>query len=268
MGESEHDAQELQHVQRWLRRREWWLWFSALAVTLLSAVVFLLSSFPALFLLKEHFYELRFGQAERGVLGLLLIFNSWMVYRQWYFRRLRKQAMEQGADESMVELDEDAEFDPVTGFYTRGSVEMQLGKEISRARRQETPLCLIAIHLDDLAELNARYGGATSDQVLQEFARRLRKAIRGCDFPVRLGGDDFLLMLPECDSGGGKIILDRIGTLEINLSGENIPVTYSAGWIDYQSGETPGDLLKRAGQLLQLYKKATKDTIAATTASS
>jgi diguanylate cyclase (GGDEF)-like protein len=268
MAEAGYGTQ--QSSLRRLGRREWWLWFSALTVTVLSALGLLLASLPSLFRHSDHFYEIRSDQAAQGIARLLLLFNFWLVYRLWLFRRLRRQGSEQSADS---ELDTDTDealspsaLDPVTGLYTRGSVEPHVGKEISRARRQKTPLGLIAIHLDDLTQLNERYGPATGEFILKEFAWRLKKACRGSDFVARLGGDDFLLVLPECGSSEIKLILDRLGTVEIDCSGENITLTYSAGRMEYQPGESPGDLIKRAGLMLQLYKKAAKDVISTTAA--
>src|SRR5258708_1420743 len=84
-------AQQAESGLRQLARREWWLWLSAFFVATLSAVAFVLSSFPSLFRHSEHFYEIRSDQARWGILCLLLLFNGWMLYRQWSFRRLRKQ---------------------------------------------------------------------------------------------------------------------------------------------------------------------------------
>jgi diguanylate cyclase (GGDEF)-like protein len=266
MTEASYGTQ--QSSLRRLGRREWWLWLSALAVTTLSALGLLLASFPSLFRHSDHFYEIRSDQAARGIVSLLLLFNAWLVYRLWFFRRLRRQGSEQSADSEWDtdEVLDPSALDPATGLYTRASVEPHVGKEIIRARRQKTPLGLIAIHLDDLTQLTERYGAATGELVLKEFAWRLKKACRGSDFVVRLGGDDFLLVLPECSSSEVKLILDRLGTVEINCSGENIPLTYSAGRIEYQPGESPGDLIKRAGLMLQLYKKAAKDAVSTTVA--
>lgn len=266
MAEAGYSTQ--QSSLRRLGRHEWWLWFSALAVTALSALGLLLASLPFLFRHSDHFYEIRSDQAERGIARLLLLFNFWLVYRLWLFRRLRRQGNEQSADSAWAtdEVLDSSALDPVTGLYTRASVEPHLGKEISRARRQKTPLGLIAIHLDDLTQLAERYGAATSEFVLKEFAWHLKKACRGSDFVARLGGDDFLLVLPECSASEIKLILDRLGTVEIECSGENIPLTHSAGQMEYQPGESPGDLIKRAGLMLQLYKKATKDVISTTAA--
>ena len=249
-----------------LERREWWLWLSAFVVTILSGIVFLLSSFPSLFLHSDRFFEIRSNQAKWAILGLLLLFNAWLVYRQWSFRRLRAQLTGLAGDpQSNLEGAYDpSRVDPVTGLYTRASVEQLLGKEVARARRQNSPLSLVALHLDDFAQLNQRYGCAVGDLILKEFANRLRKASRGNDFGVRLDSDDFLLVLPECSLSDARIASDRLGTLEMRCSGQDIALTYSVGWIDYKPGEVPSDLFKRAGDVLKLYKTASKDSSSTT----
>jgi diguanylate cyclase (GGDEF)-like protein len=151
-------------------------------------------------------------------------------------------------------------------LHTRGFIEQQLGKEIARARRQNTALSLATIHLDEFAEINKRYGQSAVDAGLKELARRLKKACRGSDFAVRLASDDFLLVLPECNLGEVKIVLNRLGVLEIACSGRKVNLAYTTGWVDYQAGDLPADLLKRALQLLHLYENAAKDNFASTLA--
>ena len=216
------------HLQR-LERREWWLWLSALVVTILSGTVFLLSSFPSLFLHSDRFFEIGFDQARWAILGLLLLFNTWLVYRQWSFRRLRGPLTELTGDpQSNSEgVYDPSRMDPITGLYTRASAEQLLGKEVARARRQNSPLSLVALHLDDFAQLNQRYGSTVGDLILKEFANRLRKASRGNDVGVRLGSDDFLLVLPECSLSDARIASDRLGNLEMKCSGHDIALTYS-----------------------------------------
>jgi len=237
-----------------LGRREWWLWLSALAVTTLSGIVFLLSSFPSLFLYSDHSFEIRSDQARWGILSLLLLFNTWLIYRQWSFRRLRRQLTELTGDPqaSREDVCDPSRMDLVTGLYTRASAEQWLGKEVARARRHNIPLSLVALHLDDFALLNQRYGSIAGDRILKEFGNRLEKASRGTDFGVRLGSDDFVLVLPECSLRDAQIVLDRLGTLEMKCSGQVIPLTYSVGWIDYKVGEVPSDLFKRVEDVLQL----------------
>jgi diguanylate cyclase (GGDEF)-like protein len=245
-----------------LARREWWLWFYTLVVTTLSGTVLLLSVFPSLFAGSDHFYEIRSSQARWAAFDLLLLFNAWLLYRQWIFRRERRKLTEGKAESPVNPGDSEAHdsfrIDPATGLYTRASFEHLLGKEVARSRRRKSPLSLVAIHIDDFAQFVQRFGSAASDVVIREFAVRLRKASRGADFGVRLGSDTFLLALPECSLNEAKLVLDRLGALEMDISGEDVTLTYSVGWIDYKPGEVPSDLIRRAEQVLQLYKTASK----------
>jgi len=261
-------AQQAESSLRKIARREWWLWFSAFFVATLSALAFLLSSFPSFFRHSEHFYEIRSDQARWGILCLLLLFNGWMLYRQWSFRRQRKQLSGQnaGADAQPGELSDSSGIDPVTGLHTRAFIEQQLGKEIARARRQNTALSLATVHLDEFAEVNKLYGQSAMDEALKELARRLKKACRGSDFAARLAGDDFLLVLPECNLGEVKAVLNRLGALEMVCSGRKMNLVYTTGWVDYQPGDLPADLLKRAAQLLHLYENAAKESFSSTLA--
>ena len=249
-----------------LARREWWLWFSALAVTTLSAATLLLTAFSRLFRHHDHFYDLSPEQARWGVLCLLLLSNGWMLYRQRMFRKLRQRATAPGAgaDDSTAAIDETAAVDPVTGLYTRTSALLHLGKEIARAKKQNTALSLATIHLEDWADLNRQYGKTAVDQALKEFARRLKEASRGSDYAVRLANDDFLLVLPKCNVGEVSQVLKRMGSLDLECAGRKISLAYSTGWVDYQPGDMPSDLLKRASQLLHLYGDAAKDSLALT----
>jgi diguanylate cyclase (GGDEF)-like protein len=262
-------AQQAESDLQDVGRREWWLWLSAFFVTALSALVLLLSSFHSLFPVIDHFYEIRSDQARWATMCLLLLFNAWLVYRQWFFRRARKQASERvtNAQPNAQQDSEAGGLDPVSGLHTRTAIEQQLGKEIARARRQNTSLSLATVHLDEFAQLNQRYGSAAGDQALREFARRLKEVSRGSDLAARLGSCDFVLVLPKCGLGEVNRVLNRLGPLELNCSGQKIDVAYTTGWVDYQPGDLPSDLLKRAAQLLRLYDNAAKDSLATTIAS-
>jgi len=267
-GPDSFRAQQAEFGLRQIGRREWWLWFSALFVATLSAVAFVLTFFPALFRHTDHFYEIRSDQARWGIMCLLLLFNVWMLYRQWSFRRQRRQLSGQSAatDAPTAQISEPSGVDPVTGLHNRAFIEQQLGKEIARARRQNTALSLATIHLDDFTEMNKRYGLSAMDIGLKELARRMKKACRGTDFAARLANDDFLLVLPECNLGEVQVVLNRIGVLEVTCSGRRVNLAYTTGWVDYQPGDLPADLLKRAAQLLHLYENAAKESFSATLA--
>jgi len=249
-------------------QHEWWLWLSALLVTTLSAVAFLLSSIHSFFRHADYFYEIRPDQARWATLSLILVFNAWLVHRQWSFRRLRRQSTEQPLDALTVpqQFSEAAGLDPVTALYTRTSLEQHLGKEVARARRQNSALSLATVHVEEFASLSARYGKPALDAALKELARRLKKASRGSDIAARLGDDDFLLLLPECGVNEVKQVLNRLGTVEVSSAGQKIPLAFTTGWVDYQPGDLPADLLKRAAELMHLYETAAHDSFSTTLA--
>lgn len=266
-----HPAFRAQHMETSLRqlgRREWWLWLSAFFVTTLSTTAFALTAFPAFFRHQAHFYEIRPDQARWGTLCLLLVFNGWLVYRQWFFRRERRHftGARAGEEAQQDQSSDTGSTDAATGLYTRAFAEQQLGKEIARAKRQSSALSLATIHLEEYGQLNQRYGLSATDAALKELARRLRKACRGSDFAVRLKEDDFVLVLPECGLGEVKLVLNRLGPLEMNCAGRKLTLAYTTGWVDYQPGDLPSDLLKRASQLLHLYEDAAKQSFSTTLA--
>jgi diguanylate cyclase (GGDEF)-like protein len=88
----------------------------------------------------------------------------------------------------------------------------------------------MTLDLNDFKRINDSYGHAAGDQVLQEFALRLNRVIRGSDLAVRLGGDEFLVLLPECTLEQVQTVLGRLGSIEVEWQGQQIPVTFSAGW--------------------------------------
>jgi len=261
-------AQQAESSLRQLGRSEWWLWLSALLVSVLSATAFVLTAIPSYFRHSEHFYEIRSDQARWGILCLVLLFNGWLVYRQWTFRRRRRELSPDDAGRELLtgQVPESSSNDAVTALHTRAFIEQQLGKEIARAKRQNSSLSLATIHLDEFAEIIKRYGPSATDAALKELARRLKKACRGSDFAVRLANDDFLLVLPECGLGEVKTVLNRLGSLEMVCSGRKVDLAYTTGWVDYQPGDLPSDLLKRATQLLHLYENAVKDSFSSTLA--
>src|SRR6266478_2794238 len=94
----------------------------------------------------------------------------------------------------------------------------------------------------------------------QGHSDRLNKVIRGADLAVRFGGDEFLVLLPECTTQQLQLVLGRLGSLEVDWRGQKIPVTFSAGWKQYEMGERPEEMLGRADELLYARKRASKNT--------
>jgi len=250
---------EAESQLRRLGRQEWWLWVTALAGSLLCAVAFLLLGFPQLFQLPPPFLRLDSDATARGLLALLLLFNFQLARRQWQFRNRRRQLTHQLAGPAEAEAQGDEylpalPFDPLTGLLNQASAEPRLGKEMAQARRENKPLTLLMLAVDDWSGLAQRYSASFSELAVLEFARRLKRATRGSDLIVRSGDEEFLLVLRECGVKDIQRVLARIGAVEVHWAGQPVLVEYSSAWGDYQPGETPLQFLERVRQMLQLYK--------------
>jgi diguanylate cyclase (GGDEF)-like protein len=146
--------------------------------------------------------------------------------------------------------------DPLTGLHNRRFGEQILQEAIERSQKTGDCLAVVLIDLDYFKEINDQFGHAIGDLALKEFSRSLRKAMRAFDTPVRLGGDEFLLVLPDCPRDNVGVILQRIGTPAIQCAGITIHVCSSSGSAQYEYGDTVETLLSRADELLYAKKAA------------
>ena len=252
---------EIKANLRRLDRRDSWRWWNAvLVITLLAGAIAVLS-LPRLLQSDDPSFGLQLTLAVRGLLGLVLIFNVYTLYQQHLLKQLRNHlagqievASEQKARaEAYHEL---AILDPLTGLYNRRFCQERLEAEISRANRHGVPLAVILFDLNKFKTINDRYGHAAGDLALKEFARRLGKATRGSDFGVRIGGDEFMIVLPECPPEKVQTVLSRLVAFEIEFEGTRIPISASQGWVRYQAPETAEGIIKRADAALYQQKAA------------
>jgi diguanylate cyclase (GGDEF)-like protein len=256
-----------EHMRK-LDRRQWWLWSSAVLILVLLTIAVASFAFPAMLNLEslEHgFYSFYLNQAIRALVGIVLVFAVYVVYQQTMIIRMRNQLADQIQSLAKVQTLTDevyklAALDQLTGLYNRRSGEQRLAEEISRAVRHERPLTILLADLDGLKQINDRLGHAAGDLVLKSFSERLRKAIRGSDLAVRLGGDEFLVLLPECRADEVRHVLNRLDGLEVEYDGAKIPVRFSRGWTDYKPGETAEELLRRGDEALYENKRAGKQS--------
>jgi diguanylate cyclase (GGDEF)-like protein len=149
--------------------------------------------------------------------------------------------------------------DPLTGLYNRRFGETRLQEEIAKAEKSGEPLLLLALDFDRFKEINDNYGHAAGDMALKEFSRRLQRAIRACDIPIRVGGDEFLTIFPECPPEKMELILSRMNAISFTHEGNKIAVSFSHGVSQYQVNDTPETMLQRADA--RLYEaKANRET--------
>jgi diguanylate cyclase (GGDEF)-like protein/predicted Zn finger-like uncharacterized protein len=250
--------QELARELRKIEKRDWRVWGYSIFVVLLLALAVIAFSFPTVRRGAEAIFKINQADAVFGLIVLVVLFNIYAISQAILIKRLRRQLAEkQGHSDLLRNL---AMVDPLTGLYNRRFAEQRLAAEVARSERKGHPLTILTLDLNNFKQINDTYGHPAGDLVLQEFAAHLNNVIRGGDLAVRLGGDEFLVLLPECTSEQLRLVLGRLGSLEVNWHGQAIPITFSAGWKQYEPGERPEEMLARADEVLYDRKRAGKKT--------
>ncbi|ADC72829.1 diguanylate cyclase [Thioalkalivibrio sp. K90mix] len=143
----------------------------------------------------------RFSDAEQQQIEALLGLAAPALHNAHRFRRLM----------SNLESDE------LTGLGNRRAFEIQGAKWLADCRRQDRPLSVLAIDLDHFKRINDDYGHAVGDELLRRVADTLRAATRQSDLLVRMGGEEFLAVLPGADLACAMECAERIRTAIANI---------------------------------------------------
>src|SRR5437879_3153250 len=254
---AEAGAKELAEERRRVDKRDWWVRGYSIFVILLLTFAVISLTLPAILTGAETIFRIKLTEAVFGLITLIVLFNFYTIYQEVLIKRLRRQLLEK-QDHAYI-LRNLAMIDPLTGLYNRRFAEQRLAAEVARSERRGHPLTVLTLDLNNFKEINDTYGHPAGDQVLQEFASRLNNVIRGSDLAVRLGGDEFLVVLPECTLEQLKRALERLSAFELDWQGQQIPVTFSACWQDYEMGHRPEEMLARADDALYLRKRDTQN---------
>ena len=100
--------------------------------------------------------------------------------------------------------------DSLTGLHNRRYMESHLGTLVEEAAARGKPLSLLILDIDYFKSINDNYGHDAGDDVLREFATRVRKSIRGIDLACRHGGEEFVIVMPETDMAVAAVVAERI----------------------------------------------------------
>ncbi|MBL8581457.1 MAG: PleD family two-component system response regulator [Rhizobiaceae bacterium] len=199
------------------------------------------------------------GEEERVVRGLELGVNDFVVRpvdQQELTARLRTQIKRKRYNEqlraSVTETIEMAVTDGLTGLHNRRYLDSHLQTLFDRAVSRRRPLSLMITDIDRFKSINDRFGHDGGDLVLREFARRLRKNVRGIDLACRYGGEEFVVVMPDTEQKIAEKVAERIraeiaGTPFDVGGAEPQTVTVSVGVSAIRRGpDSVADLLKRA----------------------
>lgn len=250
---AEDRSRRLIQDYRDIEKRDWWIWGNSILVMLLLTVAVFVLSLPSLTDNSMTFFRISLKDAIVMLVLLVVFFNIYTIHQQILIKRLRRQLMEgQGHSSILRSL---AMVDPLTGLYNRRFAEQRLAAEVARSSRHGHPLSVLTLDLNKFKKINDTYGHPAGDLVLQEFGARLSKAVRGSDLVVRMGGDEFLVILPDCHAEEVKHILARMKDIQVNIDGQTVSVSYSVGWREYKYGDKPEDLLAASDEALYANKR-------------
>lgn len=148
-----------------------------------------------------------------------------------------------------------AKKDPLTGLRNLFGCKEILAKLL----REEYESSVVYIDLDDLKEVNDKYGHDVGDKIIIEFSEILEEEIRETDCACRLGGDEFLLIIPHAGKRAAKNIVNRINKNLFNRNkGERIKISFSYGFDDTNNKSTVEDLIKAADKRMYENKRRKK----------
>ena len=155
--------------------------------------------------------------------------------------------------------------DPLTGLPNSRLLVDRLSQALAAAKRAKRPMGVMYVDLDGFKPINDTYGHAAGDQVLKEFATRLRNALRETDSTARVGGDEFVAILGEIGEEADAVrAAERVITtasLPFEVDGRQVTVSASIGLALYpQHGEDGESLLQRADTAMYQAKRSGKNT--------
>ncbi len=163
-------------------------------------------------------------------------------------------------------LQEQALRDPLTGLYNRRYLEEFFDRELARAQREQKPLALALIDLDHFKALNDAHGHLVGDDVLVLVAQLLTDALRSTDAVFRIGGEEFLLILPGVAPEEARqrveAICMQLATTQVATRNGPQAVTLSAGMAFWPAqGEFLDDLLQIADKALYHAKRSGRNQV-------
>jgi len=158
--------------------------------------------------------------------------------------------------------------DSLTGLANRRYFERQLRSMVSQATGRGRPLSLLLIDIDHFKSINDRFGHLAGDDVLSEFASRLKRAVRGIDLAGRFGGEEFVVAMPDTDASTAYVVAERlrsrISDEPFRVAGQLDPITVTisvgVGSVSSECGEV-NELIAAADTALYEAKRTGRNRV-------
>jgi two-component system cell cycle response regulator len=206
-----------------------------------------------------------FGGIELGTLALAPVFASEGDTRQLVELVARELGGPVRIAALMDEQQRLASIDPLTGLKNRRAFVEQARVEVARSVRYRTPLGLLLLDVDHFKAINDGNGHAAGDRVLASLGEHLHQQLRTPDLAARWGGEEFVLLLPNTDLAGVKIVGERVrSTIEarvIQHEGKLLKVSVSVGATAHVPGESLEAFVDRADRAMYAAKAGGRNRV-------
>ena len=164
-----------------------------------------------------------------------------------------------------LRMEELATTDKLTGLLNRQSLDALIHQAMTRSQRSGAPMSVLLADVDHFKTVNDRYGHLTGDEVLQRLAQSLRERLRESDTVCRWGGEEFLMILQDCDANAGLALAEE---LRIAIADDQSLVTLASGLVTLSIGvaalepkETVESLVGRADAAMYAAKAAGRNCV-------
>lgn len=195
------------------------------------------------------------------IMTVFLVLAVYMMRREVELQKYRLASMQQILAARMDHAY--SLIDATTNVFSRSLLRNLLQGEVARAERNSRPLALLMCDLNNFKLVNDRYGHLMGDYVLAQMAGILKTCVRGSDYVVRYGGDEFLLVLPETDQAGAEVVRERIQQRVAEWNGasrlDNLQVTVSIGLYLHVAGQSPDQDVAEADARMYGDKQASRN---------
>jgi diguanylate cyclase (GGDEF)-like protein len=243
-------AELCRHLEA-LSSRDWQLWSICALVIVIIAIGFAAFVVPNLvwanlIMRADSRYM---PQLFSGLITLIILFNVYILEQKRKLNRTRADLLRQLMESAKAR--ETALVDPLTSVFNRRYMEEVLPREISKAGRADSDLSLIVLDMDGFKDVNTKFGHLGGDQYLRDVATLLKKTFRGSDTVLRLGGDEFLVILPETSNKQAQRAAERLSweTRWWNQAGHaKYELAFSCGVATYRKGMEMKEFLELADQ--------------------
>lgn len=205
-----------------------------------------------------------YDAAERGIrdsrlsysmLGLMVMGGCLILMYMWFF------LAERWSDLALT-----ARLDPLTGILNRRAIDDGARREISRARRNGTPLAMLIVDIDHFKRVNDVYGHRAGDHALLVCVSALQSCLRQIDLLGRIGGEEFVMFLPDTTANEAALVAERLrGCVEssaVFFEGREIKLTMTVGVTQMIPNELTWEgMLSRADEALYRGKKSGRNRV-------